>query len=679
MRNIFYLISIIITTTCYSVSAQDSIQNQIEEVVVTGQLEATSLKNSVYKVRTISQDQIVRRGTVDIRTLLNTELGIRFSNDMMLGESDIELMGMSGQNVKILLDGVPLFDRGAERQSLTQIDVNMIEKIEIIEGPVSVTYGTSALAGVINIITKNNIGGHRWRITARLLEETVGEEYNPLNGEGVHNAYVGISHNLNKWNFDVNASRNTFGGWQGSATLPQLQWQPKDQWLASGKVGYKGAKHQTWYRFDYTNEDIYTPGGFNLNNTVVNTNFISNRYNNMIQSNWKFSDRLTANGSFSLQNYDRSTVTKRTNLQTNETETLTGAGQADVAKFNTVFFRGTMQYRFSPKIHTQLGLEYDAESGRGDRLLENATVAQYAAFLSAEIRPIPQLNIRPGVRFIGNNVFETLPVIPSINLKYALDEQFDIRAAYAMGYRSPALRELFFSFFDANHSIIGNENLRPENSNSFNSYLSYHRIFSEVTNLNSSLGGFYNTFRNMIALGSPVDDPTLFTYVNIENFKTTGLVWEGTLVHKGLQAGLGFSYIGRYNLSRESDSSLSEFLWSPEVNSNLSYHYAPWGLNASLFFKFYGRRPRFETTQEVNSEPITRQVFVNSFTMSDFTVNKRITNQFNVTGGIRNLFGVQDVRNSGTVGEGVHDGVSPTVPMAYGRSYFLALQFNMTK
>src|SRR5690606_17844973 len=102
----------------------------------------------------INQEQIRLRGATNIQSVLNTELGMRFSNDLTLGTSDIELMGMSGQNVKILLDGVPVIDRGSTRESLGQIDINTVEKIEIVEGPMSVSYGSDALAGVINIITK---------------------------------------------------------------------------------------------------------------------------------------------------------------------------------------------------------------------------------------------------------------------------------------------------------------------------------------------------------------------------------------------------------------------------------------------------------------------------------------------------------------------------------------------
>src|SRR3546814_9277041 len=85
---------------------------------------ASDLKDSVYRVRTISNEQIRLRASISVENILNTQLGMRSSNDLTLGESDIQLMGMSGQNVKVLVDGIPLIDRGATKQSLSQVDVN---------------------------------------------------------------------------------------------------------------------------------------------------------------------------------------------------------------------------------------------------------------------------------------------------------------------------------------------------------------------------------------------------------------------------------------------------------------------------------------------------------------------------------------------------------------------------
>ncbi len=106
---------------------QDSIRStKLEEVVVVGQHRPQSIKNSVYQVRVINNERIRLSGATAVQQVLYNQLGFRFSNDNTLGTTDVQLMGMSGRNVKILLDGVPMIDRGDTRESLNQIDINTI-------------------------------------------------------------------------------------------------------------------------------------------------------------------------------------------------------------------------------------------------------------------------------------------------------------------------------------------------------------------------------------------------------------------------------------------------------------------------------------------------------------------------------------------------------------------------
>ncbi len=261
MKNL--LILLLLLPGCL-LRAQDSLKTHgLQEVVVTGQFEPQSMKQSLYQVRTITPEMIQQRNAVNVQTILSTELGIRFSNDAVLGTADIKLMGMTGQNVRILVDGVPLLDRGAIRESLNQIDINSIERIEIVEGPMSVMYGTDALAGVINVITKkggdqaSNIG-----VEARVLEETVGDNYNAFTDDGVHNESVNIHGKLRSWYASGGVTRNNFGGWKQSTTAnPELKdWLPKEQWLGNGMLGYRRDNLNVWYRLNYLNENILTPG-----------------------------------------------------------------------------------------------------------------------------------------------------------------------------------------------------------------------------------------------------------------------------------------------------------------------------------------------------------------------------------------------------------------------------------
>ncbi len=157
------------------------------------------------------------------------------------------------------------------------------------------------------------------------------------------------------------------------------------------------------------------------------------------------------------------------------------------------------------------------------------------------------INIRPGLRFIRNSVYDAPPVVPSVNTKFDLGKDLDLRIAYARGFRSPALRELYFWYFDASHSIRGNTNLKAEYSNSFNASLTWHPAAKNEWKLKATVGAFYNDFRNQINYGMDTAVPGVMTYINIDRFKTTGGSFNSTFDYKAWQLNAGFAMIGRYN------------------------------------------------------------------------------------------------------------------------------------
>lgn len=665
-----------------TVYAGDTLQNTaLDEVVVTGQYEPQSIKNSVYRVRTITNEQIRLRASTTVENILNTQLGMRFSNDLTLGESDIQLMGMSGQNVKVLIDGIPLIDRGATKQSLSQIDVNNIERIEVVEGPMSVIYGTDALAGVINIITKKGTTSNNLVVAARIQEESAGSEYNAFRNEGTHNGNLSVDWQQNGWQATLSGSRNNFGGWQGNSQGRALDWNPKDQWLASGTLGYRNQKLNTWYRLDYLDEDIYMPGALNqLNLRAVDKNYLTSRFNHMLQAEWSINDRLSFSGAASYQDYQRMTQTMRHDFQVGTSELTTGAGEQDTATFASTVFRGTLQYRLSDKVFLQPGIEVNSNSGKGQRIAGTPTITDYALFASAELKPTAWLNVRPGLRFIKNSVYDAPPVIPSINAKFRVSESFDVRAAYARGFRSPALRELYFTFFDANHSIRGNENLKAEYSNSFNTYASWYGTDLGEWHITSTLGGFYNRFDNLITVGNAPDNPAVNTYINIDKFRTAGATLENTVYWKNLEASIGMSYIGRHNRLSDTETNVPGMVWSPEVNSNIMYYIPRWKGGINVFYKFNGDRLGYEAVEQSGDDIDIRRTSIAAYHNMDISLNKNITHYLTVVGGVRNLFDVTRIESTTLAGDGsAHSGAISSLPVGYGRSFFLGLNFQWAK
>lgn len=644
---------------------------QLKDVVVTGQYAPQSLKNSVYLVRTISAEQIRLRNPSKVQDVLTDQLGIRFTNDLTLGTSDISLMGVSGQRVKILLDGVPLLDRGDTRESLNQIDVNSIDHIEIVEGPMSVSYGSDALGGVINLITKKGSGGENLKIYGRVQEETAGNQYKGFSGSGTHQQNLGANWDHKGWQLSGNVTRNNFDG-------ARLGWLPKDQLLGSAIAGYRNNKLHVWYRFDGGDETLRNDGTPNISTNIrIDQHFLTNRWMHQLQAEWQLSNRLSFSGAASYTDYSRRTQTTSLNVLTGDRRLTLGTGEQDKAAFDSKFFRGTAQYKLSDHISIQPGVEVNLTGSSGARILGTPVINDYALFVSSEILLTRNISVRPGARFTKNSVYDAPPVIPSLNAKIKLTNTLDLRMAYARGFRSPALRELYFNFFDASHSIRGNDNLKAEYSNSFNGSFAWRSVNNGSLTIKSSAGGFYNQFENLITTGFDPANPAVMTYINIDKYRTAGGTFENTLNYKSLQAKVGFSYTGVYNRLQESDNTLPGFTWYPEVNSNLLYHLKAIKTDLSLFYKYNGKLPAYEmrTVAGVTNIHLAQR---SAFHTADFSINKLINSNLTLAGGVKNLFNVTNVNNSSTDTGGAHSTGGP-VPIGYGRSFFLGLTFQYSK
>lgn len=643
---------------------------QLKDVVVTGQYAPQSLKNSVYMVRTITNEQIRLRNAAKVQDVLTDQLGIRFTNDLTLGTSDITLNGVAGQRVKVLLDGVPLLDRGDTRESLNQIDINSIDHIEIVEGPMSVSYGSDALGGVINLITKKGVGGENLRVVARVQEETAGKKYEGFKGSGNHLESAGVTWEHKGWQLSGNATRNYFDG-------AILGWLPKDQLLGNVVVGYRTNSLHVWYRFDGEDETLRNDGAPTPENTRIDQHYLSNRWMHQLQAEWQLNDRLSLSSAASYTDYSRRTQTTSTNLLNGDTRLTLGVGEQDKAVFDTKFFRTTAQYKISDKVSIQPGVEVSLTGSSGARILGTPVINDYAFFVSSEIALSQAISIRPGARFNKNSVYDAPPVIPSLNAKMKLSNDVDLRVAYARGFRSPALRELYFNFFDASHSIRGNENLKAEYSNSFNGSFAWRLLNNGSVSIRSTAGGFYNQFKDLITTGYDPANPSVMTYINIDRSKTTGGTFENTLNYKNLQAKVGFSYTGVSNQLQDDDASLPGFTWYPEVNSNIMYHITGIKADVSLFYKYNGKLPVYELTT-VNGATNIHLAQRSAFHTADLTINKYIGSRLSISGGAKNLFNVTNVNNTSADIGGAHSTGGP-VPIGYGRSYFLGLSFQYNK
>ncbi len=681
MRKLTTIVSMTLLSLTSFGQEDSSHVKELSTVIVTGQYRPQSARNSVYQVRVVNNERIRLSGASTVQQVLNNQLGFRFSNDNTLGTSSVSLMGMDGRNVKILLDGVPLVDRGDTRESLGQVDVNSIDRIEIVEGPMSVSYGSDALAGVINIISKRP-GQQTLSVTARVQEETAGTEYYLFNYKGSHLQNIHINGAKNGWNFSVGGTHNEFDGLGGDIYGRDKSWRPKEQWLSNARIGYNKNKIDLYYRIDALNEEITDRGPVNTSNWLaIDKYYTTKRFLHQVQNQWTIHSKLRLSSVLSYTDYSRKTKTLRHDFQTSKEELTTNTGDQDISAFKSFVFRNTLSYDIAKKLSLQPGIDINYEKANGARINGTPSIADYAFFVSAEFKPTDKINIRPGLRFIKNSVYDAPPVIPSVNTKFRLSNSLDLRLAYAHGFRSPALRELYFSFHDANHDIEGNPDLKAEQSNSFNGSLNWIAIKKQGIKLGIGTGLFYNLFNNQIDLASQtLNGNTVYTYFNVVRSKTAGGTTEASLSWKQLEATVGFSYIGYYNslyddkkYPRENDR---EFLWTPEINSNISYHFKKMKTKLALNYKYAGQHPSFAFGTNSNGQEIIYVAKTDAFHLADLSVTTAINHFITLNGGVKNLFDVTTVSN--TTQSGIHNG-GGSLSVNYGRSFFLGLNFQWNK
>ena len=121
------------------------------EVIVTGEQQVVNLATTVTEV---TAEDIKERGARTLADALGQLPGVYVQRGARRGESNVSIRGFGHENVKVLVDGVPIYEQYSRSIDLSQFPVDNIAKITVTKGASSVLYGSNTMGGVINIITK---------------------------------------------------------------------------------------------------------------------------------------------------------------------------------------------------------------------------------------------------------------------------------------------------------------------------------------------------------------------------------------------------------------------------------------------------------------------------------------------------------------------------------------------
>ena len=474
-----------------------SAQFNLDEVVVTGTRTPKFLKDVPIQTRVINAKELAKLDATNVQDLLQQELpGVEFSYAMNQ-QTHLNFSGFGGQGVLFLVDGERLAGETMDDVDFTRLNMDNVERIEIVKGAASALYGSQAAGGVINIITKRSQQPWTLQVNARYAkhnEQRYGASFG-LNRKHLNNMLTAHFNRID--NYDVHSAANPatriISTVYGDKTLnirDQLVWSPTENFHLTGRAGYffretvRSADQPERYR-DFT-------GGLRMN--------------------WSISERDELQASYAFDQYDKSDYQRITRLDIRDYSNVQNSFRL---LYNHSFDGGDVLTVGSDLMHDYL---YNTNLNGETREQDSWDLfAQYDWRISDEWEAVGAL------RYDYFSDGKDSHVTPKLNVCYKPLPNLAIRAGYGMGFRAPTLKEKYYNFDMSGIWIVeGNADLKSEVSHNFNLSAEYTK-----GRYNLTASAYYNKVRNKLSTSAPyfktaADKLPYLPYANLDDYSVCG-------------------------------------------------------------------------------------------------------------------------------------------------------------
>lgn len=474
--------------------------HELDPIVVTGNGYHEYLKTSTTPVHVLTAHDIAKQGTGTFSEALTHLMpNVEFMPDAM--GSYLRLNGLGNKYVLILINGRKLTGDVSGNVDIDRIDMGQVKRIEVLNGAASSLYGSDAIGGVINIITRQP--------SEQLLSITTDTRISDK-GKFTQNAnlnlhYKGLNSLTSFRHDEADSYRNNpleyisgntgktqesinplFLGYHTNSIHEHLDYQILKNFSVYGEIGHS-----------YKITDRPLPEEGKAGGYSYNLRYKGLRFN--AGAKYKWSPLHTLQLDFVSDNYRYGYVYT-----------------ADTKSFHTgdYIFKKKQQFyelelkntnRFTANSTTIFGIDW-----RNDFLISTAGATDNhaytaSAYVQHDMQIMPDLRATLGIRYDKHETFGN-NLTPKIALSYA-PRNFNFRISYARGFRAPGLDELYYHYYNASMGgrpvvTFGNKNLNPERSHYFSLSMSYTNHKVSVTAM-----AFLNFINDIIVNNNiPIDN-----------------------------------------------------------------------------------------------------------------------------------------------------------------------------
>ncbi|GAA6765640.1 TonB-dependent receptor [Flavobacterium sp. CGRL1] len=638
-----------------NVTSKTSVKNNPETLI--------NAQYSAMPVTVIDRKTIELMGSRRLDEILKEQTGIAVVNNISGGARSVgvQMQGFGSEYIMVLIDGQPMVGRNNGNFDLSRISVSNIERIEIIKGASSSLYGSEALGGTINIITRHGVIDPQIQASLsygslNIIDATLEGETPFLKNKGTANIAA---------NYYRTDGFNTNSKYIQGTTSP-----PYDNYSLQGRSRYQ------------VNENSYLTlsGRYGLRRSFMQKDFGLGHISGDNQ------DEQDLNLSVSFDHRFNSKLRSITRYYlTNYTADMSVAWQQSDNSVSQDVFRQTLhrveqQFSYSHNNTYQLvgGIGGSIENMNDNALNGVNSLQTFFSYVQGEWTPFQKLKAVGGLRYDYTNNFGGR-LNPSFGLQYFITPKLTFKAGIGTGFKAPDFKTNYLVFYNSssNYLVIGNAvlaptlqqlqqdgqiseirqyvlnqtagNLQAEKSTSYNAGL----VVEPSKKFKAEGNVFYHKITNQInsiqvATGS--NNRIIYTYQNLPEAVNKGFeIGLKFSPIKSLEISAGYQYLIAQDLSVKDSIRAGKWPYNQNIhdpatgnsykprpkdywgienrsrhmaNTAVFYRYEPWKISASVRVNFRGKYPFGD--RNGNQFIDKYDLFVKEYWLTNASLEKRL-------------------------------------------------------
>ena len=502
-------------------------QEQEIEINITGEILDAPLYTPFRREGTVRDSTrpayVIEREEIEAQNARTVREALRFLPGILPdGTVGTEINALSGQFIRgsnsaqvlILLDGRPINNLGDGGFDLSEITTDIIERIEVVPGGGSTLYGSDALGGIINIITRGPTDDVTTSTSLRLGSYSLNQQNIQNSGKiGALSWLASYNRARAENDYDFSIPEVNFEGTRNNNDVLYNN-------LSLKLTGDMSARHQLSFNTIYLAKDQGVPGG------VAIPQISQAAFNSLTDNDRKYTDQVINDLSWlaKLGEADESLLKFRVYLDflntrfDNRTGDISTHQQFD-SNQRSLGVQTQHNWQIAANQNIIYGFDYrdvKAENitrtlATGDETINyDDSIGQGAIFAQYTVDPVPTWRLNLGLRQDFSSLINGSVTSPAVGVRWDVGETTTLRANYIRNFRVPTL----FNLFSNSPFARGNRDLQPERGNSYD--IGFDQQLGDIGLLRFTF--FDNTVSNTIAYNFET-----LTYENIGKIRTQGV------------------------------------------------------------------------------------------------------------------------------------------------------------